>query len=1631
MKKSRIGAWILIVALLMQNIPLSVWASGEQGTSYFGAGQSTEGDAAKASSGNGQAAGQTEATEPAGTMPSTGTTDPAEITDPAGNGDLLTGGTGDLLTGSAGPWEGLEQESQQYELKGTIFVDEDQDGEYFRDEPAEPIVEGVGIRIYPAEAYDQGDKTVLAETFTDQEGAYCFSGLEEGVYRLEVYEPEGLEEDQGYQGLQPEDMTEKIESGIWDYEILLPGEEDSWLAAVPAFSLGEARELNIGIMKNELPEETNIQNRAALLNAGNQNENDDLLMALDDGALVVDYSEDAPFHLEAGESILEFAYQQTTGKNSIVIELPPFFKINTLPEATGITITQDNVERDLGELGKVSVVRVTLQIQSEESTAISGIIPISVGDYKGLSDMMRKADKASEIPMDTKITVYDSEKQVLEEKVIKNFSELKEGETVTPDITSRWWSPGADEVEVQFDETVTFYRQFEGDLSLLKYHYPVNEAKVLIPQDEGGRIDKVSLQRLNGSVGSGGVAVDYSGKNIIQVDGKNYFEVDITKDFVTDANINADIQWFFTQILFIDTGAYAPKDEYSFASAPIYLQYKSDGAIKQIEISSLGEMTYTVPDYRITGGCSYRNVKNHYFQGEKGSYPFTISNGSADYPHRDYENMTWEYEFPHAIQPETITKLPEGVKKISISYADGETAKEITTPANLPIALIDENGGRVTKITLELEKVEKGKSYSWEVECNNLGEDEEGTPFTGETKQYILVTGKERQEQIFLSSEPIYLSQKGDSIRVSLSNKEQIVFTDETPDPAGFYESINNQYARAENVYVTFSKVGTGIEVYEELSIVFQMDQKPMSKVKGIIISPSFLEYAFSEKIELCYTTTKYEERSTAELEDIPPSTENYYGNSVTGGKRILIPELEEGEYVTGVRVCLGDVDAVKVMSNGNAKIGILFDTERTYHSDGANVEDESFSVEMKIESETNNKLNEERFRTGKVRFVNTLSTEIKKDEEENTITYPSNSVYQGGEASVRIRYLSVWTNNGDITGKRVMTPVTDNLTPVVYVEVLKGFALQSAGIVKSDRYGEYSELYDEGDLSLREVKTLENGNHLYIYFSDAIGSPVSALSLRLFVQPDVKAGIYRPIVNVAVNYEEYWEKYCRDESYAQSYPYEKIKIQDISALPIAWGIEGLNQNHVFDFSDSSDTLQIVNMTVGVAELYGGVKLIQGKNITFQEKDKENLLMEGIISNRGTDGIEDFLAEFMLGQEDGEIKGINSDGSEADFESQYTLSLKSGVESIIDRETEQPISSETYTVTYLLNSGEEIEKFPEDKPESVTGFRISLKTLPKGASYAVICPVKTEYIKQGEETEDISSYIGLKTWTEGESNVTYAYPVEYIYESYRIYPQAGVDVMENSTQIKDFLSGTRVKVTAYDEKDKEINSMSLNGPDDKNGMAVNIDAAYLTYTLEGADGYTYLPTKASSGNELLNTDITRGDAMKGQENSWRKDITVRELEEGTTNGKYDAFFICLPKFTLEDMELQEGKSKQAETAMNNPYTQSLNSAYTITFLGFDTEEDGKYAMENQTAEVTKQGMVTGIREGKTVLNASLTNRQEDVIYAKGNVVVSVEAKSPLPHVGGTGAGNFAFTGFILIAGGGAVAITRKRKKLPL
>ena len=72
MKKSRIGAWILIVALLMQNIPLSVWASGEQGTSYFGAGQSTEADAAKASSGSGQAAGQTEATEPAVTMPSTG-----------------------------------------------------------------------------------------------------------------------------------------------------------------------------------------------------------------------------------------------------------------------------------------------------------------------------------------------------------------------------------------------------------------------------------------------------------------------------------------------------------------------------------------------------------------------------------------------------------------------------------------------------------------------------------------------------------------------------------------------------------------------------------------------------------------------------------------------------------------------------------------------------------------------------------------------------------------------------------------------------------------------------------------------------------------------------------------------------------------------------------------------------------------------------------------------------------------------------------------------------------------------------------------------------------------------------------------------------------------------------------------------------------------------------------------------------------------------------------------------------------------------------------------------------------------------------------------------------------------------
>lgn len=1614
MKKSRIGAWILIVALLMQNIPLSVWASGEQGTSYFGAGQSTEADAAKASSGSGQTAGQT---EPAGTMQSTGTTDPA------GNGDLLTGGTGDLPTGSVGPWEGLEQEPQQYELKGIIFVDEDQDGEYFRDEPAEPIVEGVGIRIYPAEAYDQGDKTVLAETFTDQEGTYCFSGLEEGVYRLEVYEPEGLEEDQGYQGLQPEDMAEKIESGIWDYEILLPGEEDSWLAAVPAFSLGEARELNIGIMKNELPEDINIQTRAALLNAGNQNENDDLLMALDDGVLVVDYSEDAPFHLEAGESILELSYEQKTAKNKIVIDLPPFFRASALPNIEGAIIETEETEKDLGEFGQVSVVRITIQIQSQESMIISGNIPIKVSSYSGLSDMMRSAeDKADEIPMNTYVTAYDSEGKKLAEQTIENISILKEETTATGDFVYSWKVSN----KVSFDEYVNMRALLRGKIEILKYHYPLSDIKILIPRDTDGKMDKVTLPLDCYPFSS------YVGTETVELGGEQYFVVNVTDIPYGYEDINDDTRWEFEQMEFTDEDTYAPGDTYVFEKKPIYIQYQSNGETKQVQIATMSENTYIVPDYNFRSEIYYDRTPNQFFQGEKGNYKIWISNRESSYPHRDYENVKWEYEFPHAIQPKSITALPEGVKKIIVTYADS-TEEEIDVSAEVPIDLWTEGKPRVNKITLEMDKVEKGSYFTWEVQCDNLAADEDGIPFAGQTNQIIEITGKEWNEVIYEAEYEIYLSQRGDFISL-VANRTQYVFADNSPDLAGHWYCVSSEdykwIARAENYYFTCSRGPLNAkDCYEEFSIRLIMDEKPMSKLKGIAISPAFFDYPFTETVELRYTTNLHdEERSITEFVDMPSEEESYLGMELNG-KRMLIP-LEEGEYVTGARVYFGKMENAKMVEGSvEYSIGTLFDTERTYHSDNSPVgEDDFYSIEAVAESKTSNQINNGTARIGGVHFINILTTEIRKDTQ-SEINYKSNSIYQGNEMEVEIDHLSMWTENISIAGDRVGTPVTDNLTPVVYIEVKKGFAIQEAKITRRT-WGEGS-LYSSGEMSLRDVQELENGNFLYTFFSEAISSPVSKLSLRLYVQPDVKTGTYRPIVNVAVNYEEYWEKYCRDESYAQSYPYEKIKIQDISALPIAWGIEGLNQNHVFDFSDSSDTLQIVNMTVGVAELYGGVKLIQGKNITFQEKDKENLLMEGIISNRGTDGIEDFQAEFMLGQEDEEIRGINSDGSATDFECQYTLSLKSGVESIIDRETEQPISSENYTVTYLLNDGNKTEKFPEDKPESVTGFRISLKTLPKGASYAVICPVKTEYIKQGEETEDISAYIGLKTWTEGESNVTYAYPVEYIYESYRIYPQAGVDVMENSTQIKDFLSGTRVKVTAYDEKDKEINSMSLNGPDDKNGMAVNMDAAYLTYTLEGADGYTYLPTKASSGNELLNTDITRGDAVEGQENSWRKDIIVRELEEGTTNGKYDAFFICLPKFTLEDMELQEGKSKQAEITLNNPYTQSLNSAYTITFLGFDTEEDGKYAMKNQTAEVTEQGMVTGIREGKTVLNASLTNRQEDVIYAKGNVVVSVEAKSPLPHVGGTGAGNFAFTGFILIAGGGAVAITRKRKKLPL
>lgn len=132
-------------------------------------------------------------------------------------------------------------------VSGIVFSDQNADGKCDEDEK---VVKGVQVKLYNAANYAQGNNAALVETVTDEQGTYQFTDLACGKYRLEVYAPDQAEEGTTLEGMIPEGMEEKIQSGEVDYEIVLPEEQDKWIVCIPEVEIVGARDLDVGLVEN-------------------------------------------------------------------------------------------------------------------------------------------------------------------------------------------------------------------------------------------------------------------------------------------------------------------------------------------------------------------------------------------------------------------------------------------------------------------------------------------------------------------------------------------------------------------------------------------------------------------------------------------------------------------------------------------------------------------------------------------------------------------------------------------------------------------------------------------------------------------------------------------------------------------------------------------------------------------------------------------------------------------------------------------------------------------------------------------------------------------------------------------------------------------------------------------------------------------------------------------------------------------------------------------------------------------------------------------------------------------------------------------------------------------------------------
>lgn len=1093
---------------------------------------------------------------------------------------------------------------------------------------------------------------------------------------------------------------------------------------------------------------------------------------------------------------------------TIRVDLPAYFSITQLPSnLEGYSFSKDSgVIKEPGSLvDGARYESLLITVNAAVVNKLSVVLTIQQ-DTTGLGKAMLDAkEQGDELPLNTYAKVWKANEYAsgtpLAQAELQNTSSIKNGATPTivsnggmsmfPSYAEVSWAESMDNPELKL-------LGFPG-FKLDGYHYPMWDVAFLVPiyPDESG------IMYTKG--GAAPETVTLEDNVTYQVCSLN---ADQQKELgrIYSQSYGSSSGPSAFEILFNPTRYLpdvVPGDKFTLSGSDIYLQYKTcEGTTTQFWKSFTNEAsrTYTVPTYHSFFEQYQRpNASFDMTSGAMGTVSIQqrnagwISGYGYYYPSDTKSRAERTYTVPAGVDvcEYRITSDEHNITKAWYMVSDGTTEQKVeinTIPDNGKLTFTHEEGKRVTSFTIFYDLMPLGYAEGGELDFVIYDDTPKSAyNFPASITYYRTEKGvTEENQRTDSTATGIELKGKEvDLLKITQKRNTGNIYSVDGINSISPLYAYDNQHYEWSTGYqdghvlsgVTFTTnatywLPTPSMEYPNAVLTLGEDTdeagKVMSQLAGVVLKSELYEKA--SDLALLYTTNSHpEERRWTQAEKMTVEGTSAYQ---------LVPTLETGEYITGIKVSFGTLGAFDYYYRSSTNLSPLFYTDSVRqtgvtldYDDEVNLGKLTFSFRYGND-QTAKLIGNAAFpidvtmkgyreysvlafpdytplfsSSGTNSSWSTTYFKSTSSQPTHFNTFQGNTVYMGLDTLFGLTQSQLYSSDGQTN----VIPKNSNFDPLVYLET-------DSWIEPALRVGSEK----AAPVAYSGYKTLDNGHNLYWFEMNSTFAGITnqPIYVDCTIMPYAKTGTTLQVLyNAGISLKKHIDSYGNPIMPTEELP-EKIYFNYFNhfiKMPENWNGSGAEAATTYMFSP--ELLKKFTISIGSASL-GDTMLLAGKNgtitgttVSFTEEEKDDLMMRGVVRNTATNTLTDYTARFYFPSANDTIQGlavITDASGNLVLGQQKDFFCSAGITPMgIPKVYEMGISTlPDCAIKYYI--GDTVyETFPAEKKEEITCITFTWNKLSPGQVMLVDVDVSvdTDAITANGKTRAIqksaSTYVGV------------------------------------------------------------------------------------------------------------------------------------------------------------------------------------------------------------------------------------------------------------------------------------------------